>query len=259
MTAVAADAHATSQQVGTWIELGAAGRPVWLPGHATLTPLVRLDGGVPVVSDGEGEKADTAGVPLPFIGEPVRLPRLGTGLGPVEGLWVGVREGARLARGATVARVLTEDTVVEHEVGPDCAETVLALHASRAVIGSTDGAQVAGARAVAALLARLDEADQSRQEAAADHERWRADLAEAAHQEADEREWCSEFDDFLEQVGLPRRSRDWRVNLTLTVSVHLNATSESAAEESVTSEMVREAVESEGRFLNWSVDGVDPD
>src|ERR1035437_346260 len=51
-------------------------------------------------------------------------------------------------------------------------------------------------------------------------------LADAAHAEADERKWCSEFDDFLEAQGLPRRSRDYQLQVEVTATVYLSRRSE---------------------------------
>ena len=38
-----------------------------------------------------------------------------------------------------------------------------------------------------------------------DHEAWRDQIVAEAHGEADDREWCGEFDDFMARVGLPRK------------------------------------------------------
>jgi hypothetical protein len=65
-------------------------------------------------------------------------------------------------------------------------------------------------------------------------------LVDAAHAEADERDWCFEFDDFLEAQGLPRRSHDYqlRVEVTATVYVSRDATSEDNAIDSLTTQEV---------------------
>lgn len=55
---------------------------------------------------------------------------------------------------------------------------------------------------------------------AARFERWKERATEKLHAEADAREYCSEFDDVMEELGLPRRDKDWDV----TVTVHYRTT-----------------------------------
>lgn len=60
-------------------------------------------------------------------------------------------------------------------------------------------------------------------------------IVEAAHRLADEHDWCSAFDRFCEEHGLPPRTRDYTVSVSVTLSLELvqNAGSDGEAEELV--------------------------
>ena len=42
---------------------------------------------------------------------------------------------------------------------------------------------------------------------------------ERMHREADRRQWCSEYDDIMEEMGLERRSRSWDVEFEIVCRV----------------------------------------
>jgi hypothetical protein len=86
--------------------------------------------------------------------------------------------------------------------------------------------------------------------ATAEHETWKQEATEKAHEYAERFGLCSEFDKFMESIGLEGRTRTYRVevNVTLTVTVEVEATSEDAALEAVEESDVRSAVLSLGRF-----------
>src|SRR5690606_1139510 len=69
--------------------------------------------------------------------------------------------------------------------------------------------------AVEALQARVG----ALEEAAQAHAEWKRTLVEAAHAVATERGWGSDFDDFMEEHGLPRRSKNFEALLEVTVKV----------------------------------------
>lgn len=52
-------------------------------------------------------------------------------------------------------------------------------------------------------------------------------IVERAHEEANERDWCSDYDDIIEELGLPSRQRSYTVetvvNLSIQVSVPVTA------------------------------------
>lgn len=62
------------------------------------------------------------------------------------------------------------------------------------------------------------------------------DLAtEVLHREGDARRFCSEFDDIMEEIGLPRRKRTYkvRVHATVDVKIEVEASSEDDAQSEV--------------------------
>ena len=89
-----------------------------------------------------------------------------------------------------------------------------------------------------------------------DHEAWRDRLVSEAHSEADDRQWCGEFDDFMDRVGLPRRSREYdlEVEVSATVRVTLTATSEEEATDALTRENVWAALGEDN--ITWDVSEV---
>lgn len=59
------------------------------------------------------------------------------------------------------------------------------------------------------------------------HEEWKTSLAAAAHDEANDHDWCGEFDDFMDRVGLPRRVHDFDLRVEVTATVYLTRSDES--------------------------------
>lgn len=74
-------------------------------------------------------------------------------------------------------------------------------------------------------------------------------LVKAAHKKADEQNWCSEFDEFMESFGLPGREREYQVTVmtTLTYTTIVRARNEDEAGEMVTDQ-------AEGEWHNGNVD-----
>lgn len=70
--------------------------------------------------------------------------------------------------------------------------------------------------------------DRARREGAAEvqarWDRWSEDATETAHRYADDNNLCGEFDRCMEEIGLPPRSRDYTVTLSLNVAVSVGAT-----------------------------------
>lgn len=56
-------------------------------------------------------------------------------------------------------------------------------------------------------------------------------IVERAHQEAEDRGWCSEFDDIMDDLGLPRRSRTYQVRTRVTFEVEIDIDGIEAASE----------------------------
>jgi hypothetical protein len=178
-------------------------------------------------------------VALPRVGEVVALT---TRTGAVQGYWIGLPSGAEqptFPDGRIRVRILTGGEVAEHELEASALE---AEH----VVGQAEGAI---ADAVVALATAYQQKDHQR----LGHEQWRQLLTAGAHEEADAREWCSDFDDFMEQVGLDRRGRTYacEVAVSTCVTVHVDASSQDAAENSITRDLVMGGVSLEN--LEWEI------
>lgn len=67
------------------------------------------------------------------------------------------------------------------------------------------------------------------------HASWLADLTSRAHEQADDQDWCEQFDDFMESVGLERRTREYELRVSVTATVYLTreASNLTAAIESI--------------------------
>lgn len=68
-------------------------------------------------------------------------------------------------------------------------------------------------------------------------------LVDEAHALADRKGLCSDFDDFMDELGLPRRTRDYSVEVNVTVTVYVTARDEDDAREQVSSYEVYEALQ----------------
>lgn len=74
---------------------------------------------------------------------------------------------------------------------------------------------------------------------------WRDRLVEDAHQMANEKDLCGEFDDFMEEHGLPRRMKTFEVTVQFTGTIRFNVkASEEADAESEAYSMIRRFDES---------------
>ncbi len=211
--------------------------PLWSRGVVDLInrPVFLADGQrFSHVSSVQGDEVFTADDPsraltgdavvaLPVLGEFVRTH---DGTQDVSGYWLGlVREAAQ--QGRLEAFVLEESRVRLVSFEP------LQVEARQVVSGrATEGERVA----MSALLVEAGAHERTKRE----HKDRLERLVDAAHEEADERNWCFEFDDFLEAQGLPRRSHDYqlRVEVTATVYVSRDATSEDNAIDSLTTQEV---------------------
>lgn len=74
-------------------------------------------------------------------------------------------------------------------------------------------------------------------EAAARHEAWKERLVERLHREANDRDYCDEFDQIMRELGLPGRKKDYsveffvQVRITGTVSAEDYSDAQDEAEE----------------------------
>lgn len=232
MTTMAAEAPAWS------IDL--VGRPAVVDEEITTVTALRGTEVFTASEPGTGREAETV-VVLPVTGEFVEMPDvIPSG---VKGYWLGPVETGRHVR-ETFAVLVLSGATVHRLVMPVAKADARQLVTGRA----TEGERAA----MGVLLTQVRAHDCTRRE----HEAWRDRLVAEAHEEADDREWCGEFDDFMDRVGLPRRSRDHilEVEVSATVRVVLNATSEEEARDAVTREEVWSALAEDN--ITWDVGSV---
>jgi len=86
------------------------------------------------------------------------------------------------------------------------------------------------------ILRALSETITDRDATIRAHEVWKAELIDDLHEEADSRDFCSEFEEFCDRHGLPGREREHTLLVTATVTyrVYVVAANLDAATESVT-------------------------
>lgn len=79
------------------------------------------------------------------------------------------------------------------------------------------------------------------------HAQWVNQLVEASHRWANENELCGQFDEFMEEQGLPTRNADYVIEVSATIGLRLRLTrtarSESDAEDILSSEDVDEELQ----------------
>lgn len=94
-------------------------------------------------------------------------------------------------------------------------------------------------------------------QAARSRELWMEQLVEDAHVYADRNSLCGAFDEFMEEHGLPTRTRSYtvRVAVTSTVLIPVTARSEGDAEEQVDRDEVRAYLDLDE--IVWSVERAD--
>lgn len=86
---------------------------------------------------------------------------------------------------------------------------------------------------------------------------WLSNLTSRAHDEGNDREWCGEFDDFLESVGLERRTREYDLRVEVTATLHFTrvATTLDAAIDAIDEEDVWDRLTSDD--ISFEVEGED--
>lgn len=180
----------------------------------------------------------------------------------VEGVWVQRVTGPSTYRDERDGFVAA--LVLEGGSAPSLASPI--LRTVRCQAGEWDARRtvVAGSAEpyLRGALAELLSARSAHQAERDEHERWREQLTERAHVEADDRGWCPTFDRFLVEAGLRPRTRDYSVavEVSFTVYVPVNAIDEDDAMEQVDNHAVREAVRAHDLGSgDWSADSADED
>ena len=174
------------------------------------------------------ERPATAIIALPLLGESVRISAFTTGF------WIGlVDEPTEIAPdwhlrayvlvGAEIRTVRVEQQKID---------------ARHSVQGTASQPEIV---AMTALLRSIRNHEQTRRE----HQEKLDSLVRAAHQEADDRDWCDEFDDIIERHGLPRRVREFPLRLEVTAVVYLTASGPTYEDalESISDRQVWDAME----------------
>lgn len=101
----------------------------------------------------------------------------------------------------------------------------------------TNGNVVAEAEiAVAAAVQRLRDRVVELEGKLAHQARWRGRLVDRLHEEANDRSYCSDFDDIMAELGLPRRKFDYDVSVEVTFSFTMSANAETPGDASDTVE-----------------------
>ena len=131
----------------------------------------------------------------------------------------------------STARVMCGGQFVEHVTW------AVSVRAALVVSGRAEPDVADGARAVALVCGQMDSQRRA-------FEVWKGQLSEAACDRADEQSWCSDFDEFMGDWGLPGRVRDFDVEVQVSgqVSVRVQAATGSIAEGRVSREDVQELV-----------------
>lgn len=152
-------------------------------------------------------QADSA--PLAFTVHAGSLLPVPSGDPSTEDLRRGTRERflARTAQGAKADAAGGPETADE---GDDVSSTVDALR-----------------ERLESVMRRLAQAEERERLANEKIER----IVEVAHREANERDWCSEFDEILDELGLPPREQTWEVEVVYTHRIKVTAAGEDAARE----------------------------
>lgn len=172
---------------------------------------------------------DDSSVLLPVVGELVRVARRTSG-GVVEGRWLGLVRSPDCSAGVTARLLVSGDGVVLVPARAD------RMGHEETVLSAAPACEPG--EALRALWAELERAA----DVARAHEVFVDRLTEAAHEEADSREWCSDFDDFMERMGLARRSQSYRVEVTVSATVYVDACSESDARDEISAELIAQVL-----------------
>lgn len=206
------------------VAVSAVGRRVFTRSGLWFTPARSV--GVAVFDSAGAEFGVGDLVVLPVLGERVQV---ATSSGGLVGWWLCHEE---LPNARVRVSVLTVDGLRQAVIEPRAADV-------RLVAGSDSCPPD-----LRLALKALDTTTKAAQLAELLHQQRIDALVEAAHEEANYRDWCGEFDDFMENNGLPRRSRDYEVTVEVPVTVTVTVTARSSddAEEMVTRDDVWEVL-----------------
>jgi len=218
------------------------GRECWTPGGSRGVLHAMSEHGVPMVQRNAATDAEECpgAVPLPVVGETVRILPAGAAGPVIAGCWMGWQHAREAPSVDTVTvRVLVGAEIVSRLV------PVTALDAAITVTGVTSSEIKDAVAATASLSAQLDRKD-------TEQRNYLDGLVQDAHEYADENDLCSRFDDFMESHGFPRRERSYEVRVRFDdVYVTVMAESQEGANAAVDAEDVSHSVA--GALPPWEV------
>ncbi len=218
------------------------GRECWTPGGSSGVLHAMSEHGVPMVQRNAATDAEECpgAVPLPVVGETVRILPAGAEGPVIAGCWMGWQRAREAASVDTVTvRVLVGAEIVSRLV------PITALDAAITVTGVTSPETKDAVAAAASLSAQLDRKN-------TEQRNYLDGLVQDAHEYADENDLCSRFDDFMESHGFPRRARSYEVRITFEdVYVTVMAESQEGADAAVDAEDVAHSVA--GALPPWEV------
>lgn len=137
-----------------------------------------------------------------------------------EGYWIETNSAG--LPGGRVGGSITATALVGDQITSITLEaTGITLDARQVVQGSADVDQLPMLRAIAT-------AEASHVATVRDHEAWKASLIEDMHEEANNHDLCSQFDDFCRRHDLPAREHDYALEVEVTVTVRTTRTGTSA-------------------------------
>lgn len=202
------------------------GRLAWRQDAGVLTSVIAATEVTTRTADALGrDLARGEVVVLPVLGEAVVVIDGGA---QVEGTWLGLVEEYRPGASAEVLLVCGEEVTT--------ATVALEACDARAVV--TAPATAATEALLGALLATARSAHRAHRIA---QERVDA-LISDAHTYADDHSLCSAFDDFLEDHGFPRRTREFELTVSVTATIYLTRTAENA-DDAIESVLTSEVME----------------
>lgn len=202
------------------------GRLAWRQDAGVLTSVIAATEATTRTADAPGgDLPRSEVVVLPALGEAVIVADDGA---QVEGTWLGLLDEYYPGANAEVLLVC----------GGEVTTATVALEAcdARAVVTApaTPGAEPL----LGALLATARSAHRTAQLA-----QQRVDeLITDAHTYADDHSLCSAFDDFLEDHGFPRRTREFELTVSVTATIYLTRTAENA-DDAIESVLTSEVME----------------
>lgn len=205
------------------------GRLAWREHAGMLTSVVAADEATTRTADAPGR--DLA------RGEVVVLPALGEGVlvmdgdVQVQGTWLGLADEYFPGASAEVLLLCAGEVTT--------ASVALSACDARAVVTAPATAGTPGSEALlGALLATARSAHRARRTA---EERVDA-LISDAHEYADRHSLCSDFDDFMEDHGFPRRTREIELTVNITATIYLTRCAENA-DDAIESVLTSEVME----------------